>query len=249
MATPADLASELLATNDEVLLVGDGALRHRATFAGISRFELADQGMAYPHAGSLVQLAHARALREEFVGPGEAHPAVPPQARRRDQLADAGLGGLMAHAGAAPRPDPADVEVVIGPMRRRHLRGVLRIEQQVYPRPWSLGLFMSELGFGSSRVYVVARIGGTGRRLRRAHAGRRRRPHHHAGRRPPMAPPRDRHPAARTRWPGPASSAAPRTSPSRCGSATSPPRACTGRSASRRRGSARATTSRRTRMP
>ena len=28
---------------------------------------------------------------------------------------------------------------------RRHLRGVLRIEHAGYPRPWSLGLFMSEL--------------------------------------------------------------------------------------------------------
>ena len=68
----------------------------------------------------------------------------------------------MAHPGTAPpASDPADLEVVIGPMRRRHLRAVLRIEQQVYPRPWSLGLFMSELGYGASRVYVTARIGGT----------------------------------------------------------------------------------------
>lgn len=55
------------------------------------------------------------------------------------------------------RPD--DLEVTIMPMRRRHLRGVVRIEQQVYPRPWSLGLFMSELGYRGSRVYVVARVG------------------------------------------------------------------------------------------
>jgi ribosomal-protein-alanine N-acetyltransferase len=67
----------------------------------------------------------------------------------------------MAYVGTAPRSDPAGVEVVVGPMRRRHLRAVLRIEQQVYPRPWSLGLFMSELGYGTSRVYVTARIGGT----------------------------------------------------------------------------------------
>lgn len=65
----------------------------------------------------------------------------------------------MAALDAAPAP--GDLEVVIGPMRRRHLRGVLRIEQQVYPRPWSMGLFMSELGYGDSRVYVVARIGST----------------------------------------------------------------------------------------
>ncbi|MEO6318685.1 MAG: ribosomal protein S18-alanine N-acetyltransferase [Acidimicrobiales bacterium] len=55
-----------------------------------------------------------------------------------------------------PRPD--DLEVMISSMRRRHLRSVLRIEQQVYPRPWSLGLFMSELGYGTSRAYVVARV-------------------------------------------------------------------------------------------
>jgi ribosomal-protein-alanine N-acetyltransferase len=56
---------------------------------------------------------------------------------------------------------PDELEVIIGPMRRRHLRGVLRIEQQVYPRPWSMGLFMSELGFRGGRVYVVARVGGS----------------------------------------------------------------------------------------
>jgi ribosomal-protein-alanine N-acetyltransferase len=67
----------------------------------------------------------------------------------------------MAQARTARVPDPSSAEVVIGPMRRRHLRGVLRIEHQVYPRPWSIGLFMSELGFGSSRVYLAARIGPT----------------------------------------------------------------------------------------
>jgi ribosomal-protein-alanine N-acetyltransferase len=42
-------------------------------------------------------------------------------------------------------------------MRRRHL---LKIEHQVYPRPWSLGLFMSELGQRDTRIYVVARVEG-----------------------------------------------------------------------------------------
>jgi ribosomal-protein-alanine N-acetyltransferase len=56
---------------------------------------------------------------------------------------------------------PEQLEVTITPMRRRHLRGVLRIESQVYPRPWSLGLFMSELGFRNTRVYLVARVGST----------------------------------------------------------------------------------------
>lgn len=55
---------------------------------------------------------------------------------------------------------PDALEVTISPMRRRHLRAVQRIEQQVYPRPWSVGLFMSELGMGRSRVYLVARVDG-----------------------------------------------------------------------------------------
>jgi ribosomal-protein-alanine N-acetyltransferase len=49
--------------------------------------------------------------------------------------------------------------VQIQPMRRRHLRAVLRIEQQVYPRPWSTSLFLSELAMRSTRAYVVARAG------------------------------------------------------------------------------------------
>jgi [ribosomal protein S18]-alanine N-acetyltransferase len=62
---------------------------------------------------------------------------------------------------AARLPQPDDLAVTISPMRRRHLRSVLRIEAQVYPRPWSMGLFMSELGIRGSRVYVVARVGTT----------------------------------------------------------------------------------------
>src|SRR5664279_3494867 len=44
-------------------------------------------------------------------------------------------------------------------MRRRHLRGVLRIEAQVAPRPWTSSLFLSELALRSSRAYFVARVG------------------------------------------------------------------------------------------
>jgi ribosomal-protein-alanine N-acetyltransferase len=51
------------------------------------------------------------------------------------------------------------LRVHIQPMRRRHVRSVLRIEQQVYPRPWSASLFMSELAMRSSRAYYVARVG------------------------------------------------------------------------------------------
>jgi hypothetical protein len=46
-----------------------------------------------------------------------------------------------------------ELAVQLVPMRRRHLRSVLRIEAQVYPRPWSISLFMSELALRSTRAY------------------------------------------------------------------------------------------------
>ena len=59
-------------------------------------------------------------------------------------------------SGVAP-PSGDDFEIELAPMRRRHLRHVLRIEAEVYPRPWSFSLFLSELALKTSRAYVVAR--------------------------------------------------------------------------------------------
>ena len=42
-------------------------------------------------------------------------------------------------------------------MRRRHLRGVMAIERQVYPRPWSPNLFVVEMTETNNRCYLVAR--------------------------------------------------------------------------------------------
>jgi ribosomal-protein-alanine N-acetyltransferase len=47
-------------------------------------------------------------------------------------------------------------EVELTPMRQRHLRQVLGIEARVYPRPWTPGLFASELALSESRRYYVA---------------------------------------------------------------------------------------------
>lgn len=58
-----------------------------------------------------------------------------------------------------PGADDRDGTIRIEDMRRRHLRGVLRIEEEVNPRPWSLSLFLSELRYRESRVYIVARSG------------------------------------------------------------------------------------------
>ena len=52
-----------------------------------------------------------------------------------------------------------DTEITLAPMRRRHLRSVLRIEALVYPRPWSASLFMSELALRGTRAYHVAKAG------------------------------------------------------------------------------------------
>jgi ribosomal-protein-alanine N-acetyltransferase len=43
-------------------------------------------------------------------------------------------------------------------MKRRHLRGVMAIERQVYPRPWSPNLFIAEMSETSNRTYLVARL-------------------------------------------------------------------------------------------
>ena len=52
-----------------------------------------------------------------------------------------------------------DLDVRLLAMRRRHLRSVLRIEAKVYPVPWSMSLFLSELALRSTRAYYVAFVG------------------------------------------------------------------------------------------
>lgn len=65
--------------------------------------------------------------------------------------------------GPVSLPDPSAVAstVSVTPMRRRHLRSVLRIEHQAVHKGWSLGLFMSELARDEGRVYLVAKVGST----------------------------------------------------------------------------------------
>jgi ribosomal-protein-alanine N-acetyltransferase len=55
-----------------------------------------------------------------------------------------------------PAPRPALGTVRLEPLRPRHLRAVLDIEQAVYPRPWTSGLFLSELELVDTRRYYVA---------------------------------------------------------------------------------------------
>jgi len=60
----------------------------------------------------------------------------------------------------ARRRDHDVPSVELTKMRRRHLRKVLAIESQVYPRPWSASLFLSEISQRNNRTYLVAKRGG-----------------------------------------------------------------------------------------
>jgi len=52
-------------------------------------------------------------------------------------------------------------ELVIEPLRRRHLAGIMPIETASYPKPWSIGVFQSEIEMmkRGQRHYLVAREG------------------------------------------------------------------------------------------
>jgi tRNA threonylcarbamoyladenosine biosynthesis protein TsaB len=57
VGSPDDLASEILASGEECLLVGDGAQRYREVFEGLKKIEIVEEGFAHPSASSLVMLA------------------------------------------------------------------------------------------------------------------------------------------------------------------------------------------------
>ncbi len=69
-----DLIADLMARGDDVVCVGDGALRHHEEIHAELRCEFAEQFLSRPSAAPMVQLAHARALREEWVNPWEIQP-------------------------------------------------------------------------------------------------------------------------------------------------------------------------------
>lgn len=74
VARPADVASELLARGEDCWLVGDGALRYRDEFDEVSGSDVVQTGFLYPSARALVELAHPKALREEFEQPWDMAP-------------------------------------------------------------------------------------------------------------------------------------------------------------------------------
>ncbi|HCB37693.1 MAG TPA: tRNA (adenosine(37)-N6)-threonylcarbamoyltransferase complex dimerization subunit type 1 TsaB, partial [Acidimicrobiaceae bacterium] len=80
--SPDDVADRLSSLGEECLVVGDGAQRYAEVFEEVRGVEVGREGLRYPGAGTLVELAHARALREEFVPPAEIVPQYlrPPDA-------------------------------------------------------------------------------------------------------------------------------------------------------------------------
>jgi len=71
---------------------------------------------------------------------------------------DRGAADEHGEGAALPSERVAGAVRVVA-LRRRHLRSVVRIEEECYPRPWSATLFLSELAQRSSRRYMVATIG------------------------------------------------------------------------------------------
>jgi ribosomal-protein-alanine N-acetyltransferase len=60
---------------------------------------------------------------------------------------------------ALEEPGEGPLPVVLAPMRPKDLRGVLRIEEAVFPQPWSHRLFVEELAQRKTRAYRAAWIG------------------------------------------------------------------------------------------
>lgn len=95
VSVPATLRADLIADPSPVVLVGDGAAYYSSEFADVSGVEIADEGKAHPSPESLVLLAHAQALREEFVPPERVRPVYmrkPDAAALWEQPPQAGAG-------------------------------------------------------------------------------------------------------------------------------------------------------------
>jgi tRNA threonylcarbamoyladenosine biosynthesis protein TsaB len=71
---PAELVAELAVEPHGLLLAGDGVERFPAEFAALDHAEYAGSSFSAPSVAALVELATARAEREEFEQPGELRP-------------------------------------------------------------------------------------------------------------------------------------------------------------------------------
>lgn len=75
VGAPGEVAAELVATGEDLLLVGDGISAHRQMFEDeLDRAEFASTSFAYPSPSALVELACSRYRREDFVRAAEVEP-------------------------------------------------------------------------------------------------------------------------------------------------------------------------------
>jgi tRNA threonylcarbamoyladenosine biosynthesis protein TsaB len=83
VGTVQQLVAELEARGEELLVVGDGTLRHREEFRRVDGAEVAGPDLAWPDAADLAELAVPRFVREETRQPGELLPIYLRQADAR----------------------------------------------------------------------------------------------------------------------------------------------------------------------
>ncbi len=154
LGEPDQLVAELEARGQDAIVCGDGVLRFPDTFAQLGgSLSIAGPAHASPSLGRARRACDCSLRTRGLLRACRRPSALPAPERCRDRVAEEGR--VMA----ATRELVDRFDVQIAPMRRRHLRGVVRIEAQVYPRPWTQSLFVSELALRSTRAYYVAKLG------------------------------------------------------------------------------------------
>ena len=206
VGTPDDLVADIYALGDESSASATARCATATQLNEVRGVEFAERGWPTrrPRRSCSSPTPRRCARTGSTRGSSSRSTSASPTPRSTGRLHGAGQPMSITRR-ALVLPDPADLHVRIAPMKRRHLRPVMRIEQQVYPRPWSLGVFHGELGAtDGTRCYVVARVDGAVVGYAGVLYSSTGRPRHQRRRRPGPAPPQDRHPpAAHAGPPGP----------------------------------------------
>ena len=126
---------------------------------GRRRCDFAEQFLSHPSAAPLVQLAHARALREEWVNPWEIQPLylrAPDAQINWSTRASAVAGWTMSVLSRLlSRGDAGERSRHRADASSRISTDILAIEQVSYPKPWSRERLQSEIETGPGRASVT----------------------------------------------------------------------------------------------
>jgi GNAT superfamily N-acetyltransferase len=149
-----DLVGDLLARSQDVLCIGDGAERYRDEITEGFRCEIS--GPMYPSVGcSCCSPTPAPCARRGYVPTRSSRSICGPPMRRSTGPSEGHDHECVVATADAVRRRPAGA-VTIEPFQIRHLREVLPIEQNAYPKPWSRGVFESELRQVSTAVATTS---------------------------------------------------------------------------------------------